>query len=364
MIFKQLNVGSCRTYLVAAEKSREALLIDPVLTYVEEYLQILDEGKLHLSYIIDTHTHADHLSAGPALCDHLQAEYVMHSSTLSHCPTRRVRGGEKIRIGDIAIICEHTPGHTSDSISLVLNDRILTGDFLFIGDSGSGRLDLPTGDAGEHFDSLQKLSQYPDNLMIFPAHDYHERTHSTLGKEKQTNPRLRFTSRDEYVRFLSNLASSTPEWMTQVIHANHTCSRDPKAVEIPEDLPCCEVNGTPVTAAGEAATNFITAEQARERIHLGQSVLVLDVRNPDEYVGQLGHIRGSRLIPVQELSSRISEIGEYRDRDVIAVCKSGGRSAAAVSILTQAGFNRASSMRGGMIQWNANGYPVERNGAS
>jgi sulfur dioxygenase len=361
MIFKQLNVGSCRTYLIAAEKSREALLVDPVLNYIDNYLEMLEKENLRLSHIIDTHTHADHLSAGPALCDHFQAAYLMHESAQPHCPTHRIRGGEKLRIAGLSIQCEYTPGHTGDSLTLILEDRLLTGDFLFIGDSAAGRLDLPTGDPGEHFDSLQKLKGYADDLMIFPAHDYHGRTHSTLGQERQTNPRLRFTSRMDYVQHLSALASSTPEWMMQVILANNACTRDPQAVEIPEDLPCCEVNGTAAMSANDQTAALITPERAKERIDSDENVLVLDVRNLDEYMGQLGHIQGSRHIPVQELSARIGEIEDYRDHEVITVCKTGGRSLSAVNILIKAGFTRVTSMTGGMVQWNANRYSIAKN---
>jgi sulfur dioxygenase len=357
MIFKQLNPGACRTYLIAAEKSREALLIDPVLNYVETYLQLIEKENLRLSYIIDTHTHADHLSAGPALCDHVQAGYVMHQAAGAPCANYRVRGGEKLRIGDLSIVCEHTPGHTNDSLTLVLNGRLLTGDFLFLGDSGSGRLDLPTGDPGEHFDSLQKLRQYADEFAVYPAHDYHERICSTLGQERQTNPRLRFTSRKEYVQFLSSLAEPTPNWMLQVVQANHACTRDPKVVEIPEDLPCCEVKGTPLSEEDMRGIALITAEQAKRLMDAG-GVLALDVRDLDEYSGPLGHIQDSCLIPVQELSARIGEIENSRNAEVITICKTGMRALTAASLLTKAGFTRVACMQGGMVQWNANQYPI------
>lgn len=361
MIFTQLNPGPCRTYLVASETTREAAIVDPVIDRVEEYMKQLEQDHWHLAYVIDTHTHADHISGGPVLCDHLQVPYVMHDLARQHCPSHRVKDGEQLRLSDIIITCQHTPGHTNDSLTLVIEDRLLTGDFLFIGEAGAGRTDLPTGDPGEHFDSLQKLKHYPDHFMIFPAHDYRGRTHSTLGQERQTNPRLRFTSRDDYVRWLSNLALPPVEWMTEVVKANQACTRDPHAVWIPTDLPACEVQGTMLLDIEGLPIKTITPEQARRRIEAGgEAVIVLDVRSYEEYVGELGHIRGSVLIPVQELLCRFNEVEPYRNQEIITVCSSGKRSYTAAGILMRAGFTRVASMDGGMIKWNMLGYPIVR----
>lgn len=244
MYLKQMNQGACRTYLIGSEKTRQAALIDPVLEKVEDYLRAISQGKWELAFIVDTHTHADHISGGPALCDHTQAPYAMHYLARPHCPTYRVKDGETLKVGDIVIQCLHTPGHTNDSLTLVIEGRLLTGDFLFIGEAGAGRTDLPTGDPGEHFDSLQKLKGCPDQCLVFPAHDYQGRTHSTLGEERRTNPRLQFTTRDRYVQWLSSLALPPAEWMVNVVQANYACTQDPRAVWIPVDSPACAVKGT------------------------------------------------------------------------------------------------------------------------
>jgi glyoxylase-like metal-dependent hydrolase (beta-lactamase superfamily II)/rhodanese-related sulfurtransferase len=365
MLFKQLNPGPCRTYLAGSEKTREAALIDPVLDRVNEYLKLLDEEKWRLGFILDTHTHADHISAGPALCDHTQAPYAMHHTARPHCPTFRVQDGDVIKVGDIEIKVLHTPGHTSDSITLLTEGHMLTGDFLFIGEAGAGRTDLPTGDPGEHFDSLQKLREYPDHWLVYPAHDYRGQTHSTLGQERQKNPRLRVTSRDEYVRLLANAACAPPDWMKEVVKANYACTQDPRAVWIPADLPVCEIQ-TPMTLGVDAQpVRTISAEDAQHLIEVGADrVFVLDVRNLDEYGGELGHIEGSVLIPVHELARRLSEIESHREKAVITVCRSGGRSHTAAGILMQAGFTDVASMDGGMLKWNRLGYPVTNEASS
>jgi glyoxylase-like metal-dependent hydrolase (beta-lactamase superfamily II)/rhodanese-related sulfurtransferase len=358
MIFRQLNPGPCRTYLVGSEKTREAALVDPVLDRVEDYLAILEHERLRLAWIIDTHTHADHISGGPALCDHTKAPYAMHHLGRPHCPTQRMRDGDTIAVGDVTLRCLHTPGHTNDSLTLAAGDRLLTGDFLFIGDAGAGRTDLPTGDPGEHFDSLQKLKGLPDATEVFPAHDYQGKVSSTLRQERKDNPRLRFTAKDEYVRWLAGLATPPPDWMRKVVEANYACTQTPGSVWIPVDLPACQVKGSLSLGVDGQPVRTISAEEARRRIETGGAV-VLDVRNPDEYTGELGHIKGSILIPVPALAQRLREIEPQREREIITVCRSGGRSHTAAGILMQAKFPRVVSMEGGMTRWRALGYPAE-----
>ncbi len=158
MIFEQLNPGPCRTYLAASEKTREAVLIDPVLDRVEDYLKVLEQGNWRLGFIVDTHTHADHISGGMALRDHTQAPFAMHHLARPYCPTHRVNDGDVLGAGDVQFKCLYTPGHTNDSMTLVFEDRLFTGDFLFIGEAGAGRTDLPTGDPGEHFEPELPIS--------------------------------------------------------------------------------------------------------------------------------------------------------------------------------------------------------------
>ena len=360
MIFRQLNPGPCRTYLIGSEASREAALVDPVLDRVPDYLALLERESWRLAQIIDTHTHADHISGGPALCDHTRAPYAMHHLGRPHCPTQRLRDGDEIKMGDVTLRCLHTPGHTNDSLTLVVGDRLLTGDFLFIGEAGAGRTDLPTGDPGEHFDSLQKLRALPDTMETFPAHDYQGKVSSTLEQQRQENPRLRFTSKDEYTRWLETLATPAPDWMLKVVEANYACTQTPGSVWIPVDLPACQVKGSLTLGVDGQPVATISAEEARRRIEgRAADVLVLDVRNPDEYTGELGHIAGSLLIPVPALAQRLADLEPHRGREIITVCRSGGRSHTAAGILMQAKFARVVSMEGGVTRWRALGYPVE-----
>ncbi len=353
MIFKQLNPGYCRTYLIGSEKASEVALIDPVLERVDDYLRLLDQNGWRLPLVIDTHTHADHISGGPALCDYTNATYAVHHLARPTCPTHRLRDEDSVTVGDIKIRCLHTPGHTNHCMTLVVGDRLLTGDFLFIGEAGAGRTDLPGGDPGEHFDSLQKLRTFGDHMLVLPAHDYSGHTQSTLGEERQSNPRLRFTSRDEYTQWLSELAQPTPEWMIGVVQANIACAQDPKAAWIPVDSPACLVGGSVTLGVDGQPVRSISPEDAKKDL---AGALVLDVRDPEEYVGELGHIEGSALIPLKELPQRLDELESSRNKPVIAVCKTGARSHTAAGVLMQAGFTDVFSMSGGMTEWRALGY--------
>ncbi len=198
-------------------------------------------------------------------------------------------------------------------------------------------------------------------MLVYPAHDYRGQSHSDLGRERQANPRLRTTSRQEYVRWLSALAASAPEWMMEVIEANSTCTQDPKAAWIPVDLASCEMKGPLTLGVDGQPVRTIAVEEARERIETEQAgVLVLDMRHDDEYIGELGHIHGSLLIPVEDLAQRLDELEPYRGREIITVCRGGGRSHTGAGILMQAGFANVASMADGMTGWNQRGYPVTR----
>lgn len=364
MIFEQLNAGDCKTYLIASETTREAVLVDPLIGGVDHYQQLLAEKHLQLKYVLDTHVHADHISGAALLRDRTGAGYVMHKNSVAKCANIRVADGEELTIGDVTLHMLHTPGHTKDSLTVRVGNRILTGDFLFIGEGGAGRTDLPGGDAGDHHDALQKLAGLPDSTEVFPGHDYHGRAHSTLGEERHNNDRLRTRrSRNEYIQWLAGFKLGAADWMAKVVQANYLCTRDPNAVEIPCERNTCEVKAPPMAApvgVSVAPVRTITCELLAELLTSQKPDLLLDVRNPDEYTGELGHIAGTRLIPLPEIAARAHEINDYKNKSVVTICKMGGRSAQAASALVSLGFRNVSTMAGGMARWSGLGLPVEK----
>jgi len=358
MILEQLNPGACKTYLIASEATRDAVLVDPVLDDVPRYEAELKRRGLRLEYVLDTHVHADHLSGAAALRERTGAKYVMHRRSAAPCVDVHVSDGDTLEVGGLKLEFLHTPGHTADSVTVRVGDALLTGDFLFIGEGGAGRTDLPGGDAGEHHDALERLEGLPDRLAVYPGHDYHGRASSTLGAERAGNPRLAPVSREAYVRELEAQNLGPAEWMKGVIAANYRCATSAEGLELPKTKPSCEVAGTRGDRAAALVRHAGVDEVARA-LGGASPPLLLDVREADEFNDALGHIVGARLLPLSELAGRA---GTLRGRSVITVCRSGSRSATAAALLGAAGVEDVRSMDGGMIAWHAAELPVERAG--
>ena len=352
MIFEQLNPHYCRTYLIATEDS--AVLVDPVIDYFNDYLDLLKNRKLRLTHVIDTHTHADHISAGSSLRDITDCEYVMHENAPAGCVSVRVRDGDVLTLNGIRFDVVSTPGHTRDSISLIVDGKLLSGDFLFLDDAGGGRDDLPGGSAEAHFDSLAKVFELPDDLIVYPAHEYRGREPSSLGHQKESNPHYKSRTKEEFVHYIEDLRLGPADWMADVLKANYTCARDPKAAWIPVDTPACEVKGTMEKGVNEIEVGYIPPSSLKERLISATAPLLIDVREPHELTGQLGAIEGVVNIPIGSLASRLGDLGEDMGREIVVVCRSGARAVTGAQILTKAGFTNVRVLEGGMLAWQRN----------
>jgi glyoxylase-like metal-dependent hydrolase (beta-lactamase superfamily II) len=226
MIFRQLfdHESSTYTYLLAERRGGEALLIDPVLEQTDKYVRLVDELGLRLVMAVDTHIHADHVTALGALRDHTGCATAMGEQTKAECVSVRLRDGERVRVDDLALEVLYTPGHTDDSYSLLLPDRVFTGDTLLI--RGTGRTDFQNGDPAAQYDSLfGRLLWLPDDTFVYPAHDYNGMTVSTIGEERAHNPRLQVRSKQEYVELMNGLVLSSPRLMDVAVPANRACGR-------------------------------------------------------------------------------------------------------------------------------------------
>lgn len=345
MRFHQLNEGSCKTYLAAS--AGEAMLVDPLLGREDHYLAELRTRRLSLKAVIDTHTHADHLSACALLRDRTGADHVVHSASRIREGNLRVAEGQRITLGDASMEILHTPGHTGDSMSLLAGSYLLTGDFLFLGEGGAGRTDLPGGDPGTHWDSLQKLKALDGNLMVLPGHDYRNAGPSTLAQERKRNPRLQPQSREAYVAWLQSLQLPPAEWMVGVVNANVACVRTAVGIHIPQGGAVCETGGP---CAADSEVPLITCEALAAMSHYP---FLLDVRNPDEWNGPLGHIAGAHLLPLPQLADRMEDLAHLRQHPIVTICKGGGRSSLAAKLLMTAGFKDVRSLAGGMNAWSA-----------
>jgi len=346
MIFRELNRAKCKTYLIGSEKDRVALLVDPIREKVDRYLALLAYHGLKLDAVVDTHTHADHRTAIFDLKELTGAKVIMHRNAPAPQVNVHVDDGDKIPIGDLQLQVLHTPGHTPDGISLYIGDRVLTGDTLLI--RGTGRCDFAGGDAGEQFDAItQKLFALPDETLVFPAHDYRGNTRSTIGEEKLCNPRVAARTREQYIDLMNNLGLPLPENIQEVLQPNQSAMDDDR-LRFPSLAELNQVRQlTPVQVQALTETSF--------------GPIILDVREPEEYTGELGHIPASILIPLKDLTARAEELEEYKDKHVIVVCRAGVRSTTAAAILTGLGFEQVSNLKGGMLDWNNQSLPVERN---
>src|SRR6476646_8405898 len=221
MIFRQLfdQVSGTYSYLLASRPGGEALIIDPVLEKVDRYLQLVDELDLRLVKAVDTHLHADHITGLGALRDRTHCITVMGENTKADVVSMRLAEGDKLTIEGVSMDVLYTPGHTDDSYSFLMRDRVFTGDTLLI--RGTGRTDFQNGDARAQYESLfGKLLRLPAETLVFPAHDYTGDTVSTIGEEKRYNPRLQVKSIDEYVELMNSLKLPNPKMMDVAVPAN------------------------------------------------------------------------------------------------------------------------------------------------
>lgn len=222
MIFRQFYepVSSTYSYLIGSKS--EAIIIDPVLEDTQKYLQAIRELDLKLLIALDTHVHADHITALGSLREETQCLSIMGEGSRAECVSAKVKEGDKLKVGDLKIETLYTPGHTDDSYSFLMNDRVFTGDTLLI--RGTGRTDFQNGDAAAQYDSIfNKLLKLPEEMLVYPAHDYKGWTVTSIGEERKFNPRLQVKNKEEYVAVMKALKLPNPKQMDVAVPANLKC---------------------------------------------------------------------------------------------------------------------------------------------
>jgi sulfur dioxygenase len=341
MIFRQLfdSVSGTYSYLLASRAGGEAMIIDPVLEKVDRYLQLIRELDLRLVKAVDTHLHADHITGLGALRDRTHCITVMGENTKADVVSMRLAEGDKLSIEGMSLDVLYTPGHTDDSYSFLMRDRVFTGDTLLI--RGTGRTDFQNGDARAQYESLfGKLLRLPDETMVFPAHDYKGDTVSTIGEEKRYNPRLQVKSIDDYVALMANLKLPNPKMMDVAVPSNMKIG----------------------LAQQEIARRGWALDAAQAMALIGRpDVAFIDLREASERAKH-GSIPGSLHAPYGDLQDNISsggilhELARSTDKRIVFYCAFGERSAMAVQAAQDAGLIAALHVEGGIDAWKkANG---------
>ena len=334
MIFRQLidATSGTYTYIVASRRGAEALIIDPVIEKVDRYIQILNELDLRLVKAVDTHLHADHITGLGALRDRTRCITVMGEQTKADVVSMRVADGDRLEIESVGLDVIYTPGHTDDSYSFVLPDRVFTGDTLLI--RGTGRTDFQNGDARAQYDSIfNRLLRLPDEMLVFPAHDYKGETVSTIAEERAHNPRLQVRSADEYASLMASLNLPNPKMMDVAVPANIR-----------------------VGLAQDEIRKWGWALTASEALALVGSpgILLVDLRETRERERH-GVIPGSLHVPYTTLQESLASDGilrrEPQDRRLVFYCAYGERSAMAVQVAQDLGLASAAHIEGGIAAW-------------
>ena len=345
MIFRQLfdSVSGTYTYLLASRRGGEALIIDPVLEKVDRYIQLIDELGLRLVKAVDTHLHADHITGLGALRDRTQCVTVMGETSKADVVSMRLSEGDRLTIEGLALNVLYTPGHTDNSYSFLMHDRVFTGDTLLI--RGTGRTDFQNGDARAQYDSIfSKLLRLPEETLVFPAHDYKGETVSTIGEEKAFNPRLQVKSVDEYVAVMGKLNLPNPKMMDVAVPAN-------MRVGLPQEE---------IAKRGWAVS-------AAEAIALVDrpDVALIDLRERSEREKH-GVIPGSLHAPYPDLALNVRpggmlhELARATGKQLVFYCAFGERSAMAVRAAQDAELASACNLTGGIDAWKKLGGPLTR----
>jgi glyoxylase-like metal-dependent hydrolase (beta-lactamase superfamily II)/rhodanese-related sulfurtransferase len=320
---RQMRAENCFAYLIEDAETHDAALVDPRADRVVDYVRALEERGLRLRFVIETHTHADHLSGAAELRARTGAEVLISERAKSDIATRRVRDGDRLTLGLRTIEVIASPGHTDDSVSVCVNGAILTGDALLIG--GAGRTDFQNGSPEALYETLhRRFAGLPGELTVYPGHDYAGRTHSTLAQERQTNPLLQIADRKRFVSVLRAGRQAKPADMEAIVAANvHGVRPSPR----------------------------ITVKELGRALAGSLAPLVVDVRTPAEF--RAVHLEPSISLPLDEIGRRRAELPS--DRELVLVCRTGARARLAAERL--AGW-RARVLEGGLAAWQEAGHPV------
>jgi len=330
MLFRQLfdSISSTYTYLIASRKGGEALIIDPVLEKTDHYIKLLDQLELRLVKVIDTHIHADHISGIAELRDRTKCVTLMGEQAPADVVSMHVKDNEKVKIEGIELTALYTPGHTDDSYSFLMNERVFTGDTLLI--RGTGRTDFQNGSAYDQYHSLfDRLLKLPEETFIHPAHDYKGDLVSTIGEERKFNPRLQVTSAEEYAQIMNNLNLDNPKMMDVAVPTN-------KKLGMSFDR--------------QKKFNGLSVSETKKIINKKDCCLI-DLREDNEIKRQ-GSIAGSVQVSFNKLPDYLHKKRQDQTQSkLVFYCAVGERSALAVQLCQSYNFMNVNHLIGGINKW-------------
>ncbi|MBB5192925.1 glyoxylase-like metal-dependent hydrolase (beta-lactamase superfamily II)/rhodanese-related sulfurtransferase [Silvimonas terrae] len=349
MIFRQLFDATSSTYSYLLGDSGEALLIDPVYEQAPRDMALLKELGLWLVATLDTHVHADHVTGAWRLRQRCGSRIALSAATEAVGVDQPLRHGDPIKFGQRSLNVRATPGHTSGCLTYVLDDESMafTGDSLLI--RGCGRTDFQGGSPEQLFTSVrEQILTLPTHCLLYPAHDYRGITVSTVAEEKRFNPRLGGDADiGDFVGHMNNLNLPHPKLMAVAVPANLRCGQPEGDTPLPE---------TPDWAPLTLRFSGVWEIEPIALFEHAADVQIVDVREAPEFIDKLGHLPDARLIPLSQLMARQTELDPARP--VVAVCRSGIRSAQACVLLSKAGFEKVANLAGGMLRWKIEALPV------
>lgn len=357
LVFRQLfdTSSSTYTYLLGDAASGEAVLIDPVYENERRDLALLRELGLRLVATLDTHVHADHVTAAWLLKQRCGSQILLSADAGATHADRLLQHGDRVAFGARHLEVRATPGHTNGCLSYVLDDHRMafTGDSLLI--RGCGRTDFQQGSATRLYGSVkQQILSLPAACLLYPAHDYRGNTVTSVGEEQRFNPRLGGdVDVADFVGYMDNLGLPHPKLMDIAVPANLRCGRPDGDAALPPEPDWAPLS---CTFSGLWEIQPAVLEERLAGARAGD-IQIIDVREPAEFADALGHIGGARLLPLSDLARQVDTVD--RSRPVVAVCRSGARSAQAVVLLQKAGFSRVANLAGGMLRWRDQALPVE-----
>lgn len=311
----------CAAYVVTDAASREALVVDPRLDQVEAIRERLRARGATLRWVVDTHTHADHLTGARTLAEREGAELLAHARSRLEAPARRVQGGDVVRLGGTPVEVLDAPGHTPDSLALHVDGHLFTGDALFVG--GAGRTDFLGGSASDLFDTLRRFEALPEDTVVHPGHDYVNQPATTIGREKASNPLLAERERASLVARL-DVKGPPPANMPEILRFN----------------------------LGGADSPTISPKDLAALLAAGARPALVDVRGPLEFESE--RLPDATNVPLADLQARLAEVPAG---EVIVVCRSGVRATLAAQTLRRAG-REARVLEGGLVAWRKAGLPL------